>query len=130
MGEDYVERNQASGGKRFANLIIDIIAMVILSFFIGIILGSMAATETMLMLASYLTYFIYYWLMEAVLGKTVGKYVTRTRVVKPDGSQPSAINILGRTFSRIIPFDAFSYLGSTSSGWHDSIPKIYVIEEE
>ena len=55
--------------------------------------------------------------------------ITKTRVVTEDGQKPTAMNILGRTACRFIPFDAFSFLGSKAVGWHDSISKTHVINE-
>ena len=63
-------------------------------------------------------------------GKTVGKFITKTRVVKADGSNPKPLDYLGRSFSRIIPFEALSFLGSEGRGWHDTISKTYVVEEK
>lgn len=71
---------------------------------------------------------LYYWIMELSTGKTLGKYITRTKIVKEDGSQPNALNVLGRTLCRFIPFDFLTYIGSKKRGLHDSVPKIYVIE--
>lgn len=129
-----VLRNLAGGGKRFANYIIDIIMYLILVFVIGIVAGGVLGLSEReidtLSRFSFLIFLFYYWVMESLTGKTVGKYITRTRVVKEDGSHPNGANILGRTICRLIPFEAFSFLGSPGKGWHDSIPKIYVIEEK
>ena len=132
-GREHVKRNLASAGQRFANHIIDIIVYYILLFiFIGFI-GSLGSATSALagleVLAIWGIRILYFWGMEAATGKTVGKFVTRTHIVKPDGSKPEPINVLGRSLSRLIPFDAFSYLGNRAIGWHDSIPKIYVIKD-
>lgn len=124
--EKQVLKNLAGGGKRFANFIVDNI-----TFYGAIMILTLVANEVFLEypLLFYWFWFAYYWGMEALTGKTVGKFITRTRVVKLDGSRPSGVNILGRTLCRIIPFEAFSFLGTPGKGWHDSIPKIYVINE-
>jgi uncharacterized RDD family membrane protein YckC len=44
----------------------------------------------------------YFPLMEAVFGKTVGKFVTRTRVVNAAGDRPSVVQTLVRTLFRLI----------------------------
>ena len=98
----------------------------------GIIGGALfpyGTSEIAITVMAYAGYILYYWAFESLTGKTIGKYITRTRIVKEDGSQPSSINILGRSLCRYIPFEAFSFLGSEGKGWHDSIPKIYVIED-
>jgi uncharacterized RDD family membrane protein YckC len=62
-------------------------------------------------------------------GKSFGKMVTGTKVVMPDGSQPPLRNIIGRSFSRLIPFDAFSFLASHPKGWHDTISGTMVVDD-
>ena len=129
-----VLRNLAGNGKRFANMIIDVIGFYVLVFLIGIAFASTGDMEIVdspgFTLSSYLIYVLYYWAFETLTGKTLGKYITRTRIVKEDGSKPEPINILGRSFARLIPFDGFSFLGTPGKGWHDSIPKIYVINDD
>lgn len=129
-----VMANLASGGKRFANYLIDIISFYIIFFVIAIVIGVLFpnasnAEDFVFSIFGYLGFVLYYWAFESLTGKTIGKYITRTKIVKEDGSQPETINILGRSFSRLIPFDAFSYLGENGRGWHDRIPKIYVIND-
>jgi uncharacterized RDD family membrane protein YckC len=77
----------------------------------------------------YLILLSYYFLMEWRLGKTIGKYVTRSVVVNKYGlpATPSEIGV--RTICRIIPFEAFSFLGE-GRGWHDSIADTWVVPDE
>ena len=126
-----VMANLANTGKRFAHYVIDIIIFYILIFVIGLGLGASGSSFLVesFGLWIYLVLILYYWVMESLTGKTVGKMITRTRIVKEDGSRPTPINVLGRTLSRLIPFEAFSFLGTPGKGWHDSIPKIYVIND-
>ncbi|WP_460220130.1 RDD family protein [Psychroserpens sp. MEBiC05023] len=77
---------------------------------------------------SYLLMLVYYFLMERYTFRTLGKYATNTMVVSYDGSEPTNTQILKRSFSRLIPFDALSFLGANGKGWHDSIPKTYVVK--
>lgn len=49
-------------------------------------------------------------------GKTIGKYITKTIVVMEDGSKPKASDIVLRSLCRLIPFDAFSFLGTEGKG--------------
>ncbi len=70
----------------------------------------------------------YYAGSEALFGQTLAKLITRTRVVSEDGGAPTAGQILGRTLSRYVPFDAFSFLGSGPClGWHDRWSRTRVI---
>ena len=124
-----VENLLAKKEIRFANYLIDLIITTAISTGLLIPILESGGMEGILPnLMGYFVSFTYYFIMEGVTGKTVGKYVTKTRVVTEDGGKPSMLNIVGRSLSRWIPFDAFSYLGSKSIGWHDSIPKCRVIK--
>jgi uncharacterized RDD family membrane protein YckC len=73
---------------------------------------------------------IYVSLMESMLkGKTIGKLVTGTRAVYTDGSRIDTGTAWQRGFSRIVPFEPFSALGSESDPWHDRWTNTYVIVE-
>ena len=69
--------------------------------------------------------FIYYFILEATTGMTIGKLITQTKVININGLKPSTYNIFIRTFCRLIPFDAFSFLAI--SGWHDSLSNTTVV---
>lgn len=73
---------------------------------------------------------VYYIPMEGFFGFTVGKLITGTRVVNEQGGKPRWGQVVGRTFARFIPFEAFSVLFANDKerrGWHDSLPKTYVV---
>lgn len=55
-----------------------------------------------------------------------GKGILGTVVVDAAGGCPSFGQIVGRCFSRLIPFDAFSFLFA-ERGWHDRIPNVQEI---
>ena len=115
----------ASQGVRFANLLLDevffFIVVFALAFFVTMIgHEELAGVFTWPMLLGYYIFF------EGVFGATPGKMITRTRVVRLDGSKPRIWQIVGRTFARLIPFEALSFLGS-SPGWHDRYSKTRVV---
>lgn len=140
----------ASKGNRFANYLIDIIAIlaVAMGLFLGFIfLYYQFATDTTAVdnfldesenMNPFLDRIItgaviatLYFIMETLFrGKSLGKLITKTRVVMEDGSNPSYIDYLKRSFCRLIPFEALSFLGSEGRGWHDSISKTYVVDED
>jgi len=70
---------------------------------------------------------IYYIIFEYYFFRTIGKTITKTKVRTIDGDIPTFQNIAGRSFCRLIPFNAISFLFGT--GWHDSISKTCVIKE-
>ena len=75
---------------------------------------------------------LYYIPMEGFFGFTIGKLVTGTWVVTELGGKPTWGQIVGRTIARFIPFEPFSLLFSNDKerrGWHDSLPKTYVVRK-
>lgn len=118
--EDMYE--EANTGKRFGNYIIDYIATYIMSFGIGLVFGLSGYSDNLfgsILFSLFLT-LLYYWGMEAAFGKTLGKFITQTTVLSEDGTKPTATQLMGRTLSRLVPFEPFSYLGGNPPrGWHD-----------
>jgi uncharacterized RDD family membrane protein YckC len=127
------ERHIASGGKRFANYLIDAVIVYILMFLAGmgyvILTGSADIGKLESYLYGILVMIGYYTIMESIFGKTIGKMVTGTRVVHEDFSKPSVSKIFARSLCRLIPFEPLSCLGDRPTGWHDTIPDLWVIDE-
>ena len=126
----------ATAGLRFANHIIDLLVgqfgiAILLGVVLGVLVGEKAAEffdsggGTLVVLLCYIFYFI---ICESLFGRTLGKLITGTKVVDARGNKPSIGKIVGRSFARMIPFDAFSYLGATTRGWHDSLSGTYVVK--
>ena len=125
----------ASRLQRFGNYVIDsIIRFVLLAAFL--VVAQFAGWFEWLMssLGDFGSYIlgmisacIYYVTCESVFGRTVGKLITGTRVVTVDGRTPRFLQIVGRTFARLIPFEAFSFFGALGVGWHDSFSNTRVI---
>jgi uncharacterized RDD family membrane protein YckC len=112
----------ASAGARFLNVLVDSIVLQIVIRTLRYALASSDLTLTALegLAFSLAVRVAYYVALEAGAGVTLGKLLTGTRVVRADGrGKPSFGQIVGRTFSRFVPFDAFSFLGSSTGGWHD-----------
>jgi len=75
------------------------------------------------------TIFTYYIFLETVFQKTVGKLITKTKVVKSNGEKPGTILIIARTFSRFIPFDGLTFLFQRK-GLHDILSGTRVIKDK
>lgn len=132
----------ATKGLRFANYIIDYIVQVLLGAAIGFVLGLIAemtgsydlidflfySGRLMELVFGYLIMLIYYTTFESLTGRSLGKYITNTKVILYDGSKPTFNEILVRSLSRMIPFEQFSFLGQDGKGWHDTISKTYVVD--
>ncbi|RZJ66580.1 MAG: RDD family protein [Flavobacterium sp.] len=131
---------QATKGQRFANYRIDYFAFFALIFilmfivgFVSMAMGSDAFNQwavtggVLLNLVSIFLYLVYYFVFEAITGRTLGKFITGTMVINEDGEKPTTRDALIRTLCRLIPFEAFSFFGER--GWHDSISKTYVVRK-
>lgn len=131
----------ASSGQRLVNYFLDQIFITIGALIVGSIAGIIIAlTDASLtknssfMLgfsfgASISVTVLYYSIFESVTGKTIGKYITKTKVVKKNGDKIKLRHAIIRSICRCIPFDVFSFLGNNPIGWHDSISKTIVIKE-
>lgn len=133
---------RASGGKRFLNYIIDLVSFYAVLFAAAILIA--IASPGLLdfsdeapgfglldRVISLLLYGIYMFIVEAVFkGKSLGKLITGTRAVNLDGSRISTTTALGRGFSRAVPFNPFSALGTPSDPWHDRWNKTLVMDEK
>ena len=96
--------------------------------------AGLAAMEQPNLLRDYgigiLAMLLYYVPMEGLFGFTIGKLVTGTRVVDAQGGRPGWGQVFGRTLCRLIPFEPFSLFFSKDGevrGWHDGIPKTWVV---
>jgi uncharacterized RDD family membrane protein YckC len=67
--------------------------------------------------------------MEYTFQKSIGKFITKTSVVTKKGLQPTLVDIIARTFYRLIPFDAISYL-FTPNGFHDHLSATTVVSDK
>jgi len=131
----------ADKGLRFANYLIDLVLQYGIGYLIGLVIGLMykhlnvvAPYELITNMGgfgevvfSYTIMLFYYFIFEATTQRSPAKFITGTKVITFEGEKPSAGTILKRTFCRMIPFNAFSFLGELGKGWHDTISDTYVI---
>lgn len=134
-------KESATNGARFANYLIDSIALyvftIIVIFVFVTIYTLLVPTANILQednsLIEYLIGFvmgiIYFTTLEYFTGgRSIGKYITKTKVITFDGEKPGFIDCLVRSLCRYIPFEPFSFFSGTDCGWHDSISKTRVIK--
>ncbi|HXB09635.1 MAG TPA: RDD family protein [Puia sp.] len=134
---------QPSASVRFCNFLVDRGVLyglwrLLLNYFgypIGVFVYSIAGTEKWaIFLVSYALavsfHLVYYTVFEAATGgKTLGKFITRTRAVNADGTRLTIQTALLRNLCRLIPFEPFSAFGKPSYPWHDSLSKTLVVDE-
>jgi len=133
---------QASGFKRFANYLIDLIVFCVIIFITAFVVGMLnpqtissisednRGTDIIENLVYTAIFTLYLFGTEAIFkGKTVGKLITGTRAVNEDGSNITPKTAMLRSLSRLVPFEVLTALGSPSYPWHDKWTKTYVIDE-
>ncbi|MGM0653620.1 MAG: RDD family protein [Bacillota bacterium] len=109
-----------SVGLRFVAIIVDSIILFIVAYLIAIITGGTTAGGFELQGAPFFLFSIiallYYWLLEAFLGGTVGKLVLGMRVQMADGSPCTIGASLIRNLLRIVD-GLFFYLVAAILVW-------------
>ncbi|WP_422348929.1 RDD family protein [Flagellimonas sp.] len=119
---------------RFVHYIVDVIASYILVIVVFILLGIFFPFEDEALLGFFSiimffgSFFGYYFVMELQFQKTLGKFITKTKVVNKYGEKPTVGELVARTFCRFIPFDNFSFL-FTKNGFHDSLSSTKVVRD-
>lgn len=130
--------NVVSGWPRFGHYILDaIICGIIINGLDFALLQANADFSTSLRFGffayqiSFLNYFVivaYYFICEKTMQRTIGKFATDSVVINQYAEPPAVDSLIGRSFSRLVPFEAFSCL--SDRGWHDTWSKTYVVKTE
>jgi len=123
----------ADKSARVGNYIIDTIAFMFIIFLHALILDGIFGIipedgSPLLGLYFLILYVGFYTLFEHFLGKSPGKYFTKTHVVTNNGLRPTFLNILGRNLCRLIPFDNISLLFSIVV-MHDKFSRTQVVSD-
>ncbi|MFL5810010.1 MAG: ATP-binding cassette domain-containing protein [Flavisolibacter sp.] len=75
--------------------------------------------------------FVYSIVLEASTGRTIGKFVTGTKVISTeDLVKPSFTDSLLRSLVRLTLIDIFSFLSKRPVGWHDSVANTIVTDSK
>jgi len=133
---------RASAWRRLANYLIDYLIQIALVFCVGLVAGALYRFFDMAGPYNYITNmnrieefllgalvgFGYYFIFEAANSRTLGKYITGTKVVTWHGEKPTVGRIAKRTLCRLIPLEIFSFLAERPLGWHDSISDTVVVD--
>ncbi len=107
---------------RLYNFLIDSLVFFVIVMIFTMLLNKYVAQEDLkyIMIS---VYYLYYFIMEWTTGQTVGKMITKSKVVTSDTQEkPSTSSIFIRTLCRLIPVDFFSYL-FIPIGIHDRLSK-------
>ena len=135
---------KASPGQRILNLFVDWIASFIATALVyGIIIDTVmpprpisytepkSNSDLLDLLLTFLGYVLFMAIMEAgYKGKTIGKFLTKTRAVNLDGTPISIKTAFVRAFIRAIPLNTVSALTPACSPWHDKWTNTTVIKDD
>lgn len=129
-----VENNTVNTLVRLANFLIDTILIFIayglivptLEYFISF----SSTTQLGIYRIGTLVLFVmcYYVAFEHNSQKTIGKMITKTKVVNLQGEKPELGDIISRSLCRFIPFDRISFFFS-KNGFHDKVSGTKVIKD-
>jgi uncharacterized RDD family membrane protein YckC len=128
----------ASNTKRLINWIVDSISISILWFILLPVivialknlgfLDNLKDGETMDLEFTVLPIaLLYYLIFEGVFKTSIGKLITRTKIIRLDNEEVNFVDILLRTFCRFIPFEQLSFFAAKPAGWHDRISETRII---
>jgi uncharacterized RDD family membrane protein YckC len=120
----------ADKSTRLYNYAVDMVAISIIMFFgfFFITMGFNPEGNSIYYLICFLSYYGYYFLFEWQTGKTLGKFITNTRVTDVHGNQASLAQILLRTMLRIPIIDGISLLLRSENGLHDNLSGTRVVK--
>ena len=133
----------ATRGQRFVNCILDLLIVHIIIVSLAttvVIVGNVVSNYDLSkwieststferVLLWMIILFLYYFLSEVYFSRTFAKYFTKTIVVTKKGSRPNKRAISIRTFTRFIPLEALTFLGSNVRGLHDMFSDTYVVKK-
>jgi len=135
----------ASKIKRIINFIIDLLFILILIVIIGILCGlyllilemfnikdpvnieKLFDNKIINIILNSIVIFLYYIFFEGIFGKSLAKFITKTKVVDKNFLKPRLFQIFIRTIVRLIPFEFLSFIKS-DIGLHDNLSKTYVVD--
>ena len=125
-----------SQGIRFANYIIDYIIFYVflVAILVPFILDGSSMINTLTdspildRLLTLVAYACFMAIQETLLkGRTIGKFITGTKVVDWSGNTPDSGTLIKRNLYRAVPFDPLSF-GGSRGGWHDRWSDTYVVK--
>jgi uncharacterized RDD family membrane protein YckC len=134
---ELIELRPAGKWRRFGTYVIDLVCcqFLVFAFFVVVLvaygepaLDAFAGWREYALVFAIFT--VYYLFFEGLLARTPGKFACGTVVVDESGNRPSFGQVVGRTFARFIPFEAFSVLFSDDdsvAGWHDTLSRTRVV---
>jgi uncharacterized RDD family membrane protein YckC len=137
----YKEVNTVEGWARFGHFMLDRIFFYILTILLGLTAGTVMVlfgatafldSPGLDLIINLVNYFVlfpgYYLFFEYFMQSSPAKLILGRIVIDEYGEKPSFKQILARSYSRIVPFEAFSCFAGL--GWHDTWSDTMVIRKK
>ncbi len=134
---------RASTGKRLANYLIDVFIFYLLIIVVTVVVALIfPGTRGFInednvggtlgdRIITLVLYAIYMSIVETIFkGRSVGKFITKTKAVNLDGSDLTAATAFKRGFSRAVPFCVFSAFGNPCNPWQDRWTNTMVVDKQ
>lgn len=137
----FKEVNYVDGWARFGGFLLDLVFLFIFEAIVGVAIAVLILTfgdESYIdsqgfdIMTRLLTFLVirpgYYIIFEGSSQASLAKMILGRVVVNEYGEKPSWGQIIGRSYGRIVPFEAFSCLGTL--GWHDTWSNTFVLRKK
>lgn len=127
----FAEKHYVNDG-RFWDYLIDYIILAVLFS----LLTKIGLTGALYYIAAYVIWFLYYFLLESLTGKSIGKMLLGMKVLDINGEKPSTKAIALRSLIRLIPIEPLSFIIAEGGwakdhtfhgNWHDKWSKTYTV---
>jgi uncharacterized RDD family membrane protein YckC len=126
-----IDTNKVSAVTRLLHFIIDTLAVLIIATVLPFLITPFATGFNQNLLGYSLlvvSFFGYYIFMETKYQKTLGKFITKSKVIMKGGQKPTQGDIITRTACRLVPFDRVSYFFAVN-GIHDYLSNTTVVKD-
>lgn len=121
-------------GTRTLNFLVDTIVVFTVAYFINKGLTQYAIRWQTKMLFSFgelfaIVLFCYYLLLETLLKRSLGKYLSYSKVISLDGTKPKFWQTIVRSIVRLTVIDLFFFPILNERTLHDYLSKTMVVEQ-
>jgi len=138
LGWHLKKTTRAEKYLRLANFLIDYLSIYCLATLVGVFVGYISSSEYLFFNSHQFNPFLDYVIVTFTLfiyfstefffnGKSLGKYLTKTRVAHNIETEISFKVFLLRTLWRMIPIEIFSFLPFHNDCWHDRFSDTTVV---
>ena len=131
MEKDFQTSQLAKPTLRFINFITDTLVIAVVYNFLN---SNYQITQepgiNRFNILTVVIFITYYTIFEWLTGKTIGKFLTKTKVIMENGSKISFGIAFLKSVVRLIPLIQWTYLGKVCHGWPDSFTNTIVIPDK